>query len=58
MGAKLRCPRCEIAQDICAYHTFGRVEKFAHELVPVHKCKRCGHYFAPAEPTEHPDADR
>lgn len=52
VGSKLRCPHCEVAQDVLAFHTFGRVEKYAHELSPVHKCRLCGHYFAPVAPLD------
>lgn len=49
LGRYLTCPGCEQQQDILDFIPFDYSEKYADQVVAVHRCRRCGHVFALAD---------
>lgn len=41
------CPRCEEEQPRKDLATLGMVPFYTDLLVPIYRCKHCGHLFAP-----------
>lgn len=45
-GRHLTCPGCEEPQDVLTYTPFELSEKYADQVIPVYRCRECGHVFA------------
>lgn len=45
VGSKMKCPQCELEQDILFYTRLKQVDEEA--TYPIYKCKNCRHVFAP-----------
>jgi hypothetical protein len=45
-GRHLTCPGCEKQQDVLDFIPFDYSEKYADQVVAVHRCPSCGHIFA------------
>lgn len=47
-GRFLKCPKCEVEQDILLYVPLAEIEKYATETQPIYKCKNCRWVFSPS----------
>jgi ribosomal protein L40E len=42
----LICPRCEERQPIREYVTLGMSPRYASQLHPIYRCRKCQHLFS------------
>lgn len=42
----LLCPRCEENQPLREYVTLGMSPRYAQQLAPIYRCRKCQHLFA------------
>lgn len=45
-GSRLRCPGCEHVSPILDFTPLEYSEKYATQIIPPLKCRRCRHVFA------------
>jgi hypothetical protein len=42
----MTCPRCEEEQPLRDYVTLGMSPRYAPQLSPIYRCRKCHHLFA------------
>lgn len=42
----LTCPRCEERQPLRDFVTLGMSPRYAPQLAPIYRCRKCHHLFA------------
>ncbi len=45
----MACPRCEERQPLKDYVTLGMSPRYATQLSPIYRCRKCHHLFAVKE---------